>query len=94
MDGVDASLIISDGYDDIEFLDNIYSKFPEDLYLGLIELRSKIQNYEISMRILIKLTKLKRAYFISRRNSAETQKRQKNWFNWFHGQAFAILKKF
>lgn len=87
MDGVDASLIISDGYNDIEFLDNIYSKFPEGLYLGLIELRSKIQNYEDINENIDKINKIERELTLFHAEIVQKLKRDRKIdLIGFHGQ--------
>ena len=42
MDGVDLSIIRSDGYDYIEQINDKYCEFTDDLYKDLILLRDKI----------------------------------------------------
>ena len=46
MDGVDLSVINSDGYDEFSCILNIYREFDNDLYKQLIELRDKISSIE------------------------------------------------
>ncbi len=46
MDGVDLSVIKSDGYDEFSSILNIYREFDNDLYIQLIELRDKISSTE------------------------------------------------
>ena len=46
MDGVDLSVIKSDGYDEFSSILNIYREFDNDLYKQLINLRDKISSKE------------------------------------------------
>tara|TARA_A100001015_G_scaffold171216_1_gene190267 strand:+ start:29 stop:1177 length:1149 start_codon:yes stop_codon:yes gene_type:complete len=46
MDGVDLSVIKSDGYDEFSSILNTYREFDNDLYKQLIDLRDKISNSE------------------------------------------------
>ena len=44
MDGVDLSVIKSDGYDEFSSILNIYRQFDDDLYEELIGIRNKISS--------------------------------------------------
>ncbi len=44
MDGVDLSVIKSDGYDEFSSILNVYSQFDDDLYEELISIRNKISS--------------------------------------------------
>ena len=46
MDGVDLSVIKSDGYDEFSNIINVYREFDNDLYKQLIDLRAKISSTE------------------------------------------------
>ena len=46
MDGVDISLIKTDGYDHLEEISNKYYEFDSDLYNELIDLREIVNNFE------------------------------------------------
>ena len=45
MDGVDLSVIKSDGYDQFSSIYNTYKEFNDGLYKQLISLRDKISNF-------------------------------------------------
>ena len=60
MDGVDLSVIKSDGYEEFSSILNIYSQFDNDLYEQLIDIRDKISevnDLKIHSDILNKLEK-------------------------------------
>ncbi len=44
MDGIDLSVIKSDGYDEFSSILNVYSQFDDDLYEELISIRNKISS--------------------------------------------------
>ena len=46
MDGVDLSVIKSDGNDQFSSIYNTYKEFDDELYKQLISLRDKISNFE------------------------------------------------
>ena len=46
MDGVDLSVIKSDGFGEVEHLFDKYYEFDEDLYIELIKLREDLNTFE------------------------------------------------
>ena len=47
MDGVDVSIIKSDGFDEVELILDKYFEYDTDLYKHLSSLREKIKNLKI-----------------------------------------------
>ena len=58
MDGVDVSIIKSDGFDEVELILDKYFEYDTDLYKQLSTLRNKIKNSEDIFGRGNKLTKI------------------------------------
>ena len=64
MDGVDVSIIKSDGYDEVELIFDQYFKYDIDLYRQLSNLRDKIKSSEDLTKYSKELSDLERALTI------------------------------
>ena len=64
MDGVDVSIIKSDGFDEVELILDKYFEYDTDLYKQLSTLRNKIKNSEDLKRYTKELSDLERALTI------------------------------
>ncbi len=64
MDGVDVSIIKSDGFDEVELILDKYFEYDTDLYEQLSSLRNKIKNSEDLTKYSKELTDLERAITI------------------------------
>ena len=64
MDGVDVSIIKSDGYDEVELILDQYFKYDTDLYRQLSTLRDKIKSSEDLTKYSKELSDLERALTI------------------------------
>ena len=64
MDGVDVSIIKSDGFDEVELILDKYFEYDTDLYKQLSTLRDKIKNSEDLKRYTKELSDLERALTI------------------------------
>lgn len=62
MDGVDLSLIKSDGYNHIEQKYDKYYEFNEELYIELINLREELKNLNDLKKNLIKINKIEKKF--------------------------------
>ena len=61
MDGVDVSIIKSDGYDEVELIFDQYFEYDIDLYRQLSTLRDKIKSSEDLTKYSKELSDLERA---------------------------------
>ena len=71
-DGVDASLIISDGNEKFELILNEYDEYSKDVFEEFHELKQKIFNYEDFIKYSKKINELERK--ITLRNSSAVKK--------------------
>ncbi len=62
MDGVDLSVIKSDGYSKIEYLYDKYYKFDDDLYSQLIELRTCVNSTKDLSQYLEKINNVEKTF--------------------------------
>ena len=96
MDGVDASIIQSDGINEFELISNEYCEFDRDLYQKLIELRDKLFSSKDLAQNLKHIIEIERNFtlFISKFVNSLVEKNSLTLdLIGFHGQTILHLPK-
>tara|TARA_B100000963_G_scaffold348135_1_gene355303 strand:+ start:27515 stop:28615 length:1101 start_codon:yes stop_codon:yes gene_type:complete len=89
MDGVDASIVQSDGEKNINIILDEYFEYPQEIYKNLVNLRSKINNDEDMKNFSSELLELEREITLFHAKSVKQILNQKNLnidLIGFHGQ--------
>ena len=89
MDGIDGSIIHSNGIDKFKVIDNFYYKYENDFYNKLSKLKNKIINYKDLKNYKNDLTEIEREITILHAEFANSiLKKSKNQIDLvgFHGQ--------
>ena len=76
MDGIDASIIQSDGINEFELISNEYCEFDKDLYQKLIVLRDKLFSSKDLSKNLKDIDEIERNFTLSRSNSKVIELRE------------------
>ena len=96
MDGVDASIIQSDGINEFELISNEYCEFDENLYQNLIDLRDKLFSSKDLAQNLKQIIEIERnlTLFISKFVNSLIKKNSLTFdLIGFHGQTILHLPK-
>ena len=96
MDGVDASIIQSDGINEFELISNEYCEFDENLYQNLIDLRDKLFSSKDLAQNLKQIIEIERNFtlFISKFVNSLIKKNSLTFdLIGFHGQTILHLPK-
>ena len=88
MDGVDLSLIKSDGYSHIEQISDKYYEFDDQLHKDLISLRGAIKNLDDLSKYSLKINKIEKKFTLFNANIVNNfiEENLKPDFIGFHGQ--------
>ena len=89
MDGVDISIIKSDGYDEFSCIFDDYYRFDEDLYAELINLRDKVVQYDDLNKYSVEINEMEKKFTLFNGKIVQKviyKRLEKIDFIGFHGQ--------
>ena len=96
MDGVDLSVIKSDGFGEVEHLFDKYYEFDEDLYIELIKLREDLNTFEDFTRNSKKINEIEKKFTLFNSKIIKQLEHEISYkidLIGFHGQTILHLPK-